>query len=80
MPRFRFPKVLAVFVDQRALHRSWEAYLLLEPRDMWVGVFWHREDWVEPDRVRAYRLSVYVCLLPCLPLRIRREWRTTENE
>ena len=36
-----------------------------EPRDCWVGFYWTREleDWI-----------VYICLIPCLPLRIHRKW------
>ena len=38
---------------------------LFEPHDLWLGAYWRlgREG---PHRV----LTVYVCLLPCLPLRL----------
>lgn len=40
----------------------WSIYF--EPRDCWMGLFWDR---------RADGLYVYVCLIPCVPLRI--VWR-----
>lgn len=36
--------------------------LLWDPRDLWLGVYWTKPS--------AYALAVYVCLLPCLPIRI----------
>ncbi len=47
-----------------------------EPRDVWLGVFWDhdeakitRPDWSGVDYYE--RLTLYVCLLPCLPIRLR---------
>jgi hypothetical protein len=37
-------------------------HLLFEPRDLWVGVFWDR---------RNGDTFVYVCVIPCLPIRFR---------
>jgi len=31
----------------------------LEPRDIWVGIYWKR---------RASFLSIYLCVIPCLPI------------
>lgn len=45
--------------------------LKFEPRDLWVGCYW-REDGCGVMR----SLSLYFCLLPCLPLRIDLDWRT----
>jgi hypothetical protein len=40
--------------------------LLFEPRDLWVGVYWTR-----PPQVNwKHAVDVYVCVLPCLPLKI----------
>jgi hypothetical protein len=36
--------------------------ILFEPRDLWFGVYW--------TRATYSRLLVYVCLLPCLPIRL----------
>ena len=58
--------------------------LMFEPRDMWVGVFWcWRYDdagtWITrcPDspvdytpRKSAQFLTLYICILPCFPLRV----------
>lgn len=38
----------------------------LEPRDIWVGVFWDRH---AIGGVRIF--DVYICVLPCLPIRLR---------
>jgi hypothetical protein len=35
----------------------------IEPRDMWVGVYWTR---VDQHEAWLYRLRVYVCLIPCV--------------
>ena len=35
--------------------------LSFEPRDIWIGVFWDRRDGLT---------QVFVCLLPCVPVRI----------
>ncbi len=37
------------------------ARVIFEPRDLWVGVYWNRLGPV---------LSVYICLLPTLPLQL----------
>jgi len=42
-----------------------EVEWLLEPRDMWIGLYWKR--WP-----RA--IEFYVCALPVLPLRVYVEW------
>ncbi len=38
-----------------------------EPRDLWVGVYW---------TTLLHELEVFICILPCLPLRLRwvRSW------
>lgn len=51
-------------------HHLREVALLAEIRDLWVGVFW------DFDRLgRMWTLTVYVCLIPCLPLRLTWGWR-----
>lgn len=47
-------------VDQR-----WIAHLLFEPRDVWIGVYWN--DYYETG---MHRLTLFVCLIPMLPLMI----------
>lgn len=50
------------------LVRLRRARLYVDPRDCWVGVFWRIDSW------GVWReLTVYLCLLPCLPLKL--VWR-----
>lgn len=42
-----------------------------EPRDLWCGVFWTRETRRSEGRIILDFLSVYVCLIPCFPIRMR---------
>lgn len=47
--------------------RGLEVRVRLEPRDLWVGVFWDRE----PLPIFGGSVvSVYVCFLPCIPIRL----------
>lgn len=39
--------------------------IYFEPRDLWIGVYW--------DRKGSILTHVYVCLVPCLPIRFT--WR-----
>lgn len=48
-----------------------------EPRDIWIGVYWVWEELWLGDRLILEFLSVYVCLLPCFPIRMR--WYTHIN-
>ena len=56
-----------------------------EPRDIWIGVFWKRDELLAvaqrapkggPNEgafsvgVTGWFWTVYICLLPCLPIRI----------
>jgi hypothetical protein len=47
-----------------------EIALLAEPRDLWVGLSW---DFAR--RGRMWLLKVYVCIVPCLPVRLTFGWR-----
>lgn len=42
-----------------------------EPRDLWLGCYWRKDGW---GVMRS--LTLYICLLPCLPLRVYLEWRS----
>lgn len=46
---------------------GWTLSVELEPRDVWIGLFWR----VSPS---GGMVDVYVCLLPCLPLHLT-VWR-----
>jgi hypothetical protein len=45
--------------------------ILFEPRDLWIGVYWNYDEEESRAHGRYGILTVYVCLLPCLPLRFR---------
>ena len=47
------------------------AKLLFEPRDLWLGVYW---DLTRSTESAHRRLSVYVCVLPMLPIKVVVEW------
>jgi hypothetical protein len=58
--------------------------LLFEPRDLGVGVYWRRST-AQAALIRRNEqpfdwqfLTVYVCLLPVLPLRLTFRWRARE--
>jgi len=44
--------------------------LLWEPRDLWVGVFLGRIPVETDDGPLPLVTQVYVCFVPCLPLRV----------
>lgn len=58
------------------------ANLFFEPRDCWIGVFWKRyASLVENFHSvfpREERLDCYVCIVPCLPLRLTFYWNGEE--
>lgn len=38
--------------------------IIWEPRDLWIGVYWTTDSRWRDNRI------VYLCLLPCLPIRL----------
>lgn len=54
----------------RRLSRVRRARFLFEPRDLWVGCYWRKDGW---GVMRS--LTLYFCIVPCLPLRVDLEWR-----
>ncbi len=44
------------------------AHLVLDVRDLWIGVYWNRAGDASSN---ALRWEVYVCVVPCLPIRVR---------
>jgi hypothetical protein len=56
----------------RKLH-FWEWSVGFEPRDIWVGVYWKK--WPNDEFPReVLAVEVFICLLPCLPLRLYLQW------
>jgi hypothetical protein len=54
---------------------------MVELRDLWVGVYWTHESHLVDPRLRSshdrrHEFRVYVCLLPCLPIRFTWTWRS----
>ena len=46
--------------------RRYQVNLLFELRDLWVGVYW--------DRPHPMMLRVFLCIVPCLPIRCIVTW------
>jgi len=65
-----------LFMDSSAIGRDWglSGSLIFEPRDLWIGIYWDGKKLGEYDR----ELTIYVCLLPCLPIRLH-YWRYQEG-
>ncbi len=57
-------KIKEIRLKKRLFKTRWQIYniiLFVEPRDIWVGVYWNMScDWI---------LDIYVCILPFLPIR-----------
>lgn len=49
--------------DGRGNSNKLSIKLLWEPRDLWLGVYWTGT---------TDDMQVYICLLPCLPIRLHR--------
>lgn len=45
--------------------REWTVALLWEPRDLWLGLYWNPYE----EAGRRW-VALYICLLPCLPIRL----------
>jgi hypothetical protein len=45
--------------------------VIWDPRDLWIGAYWDRKKGVDPS------LFVYICIIPCLPIRIHHKRITT---
>lgn len=43
--------------------------VLWEPRDLWVGVYW-----TTCSKIVGDTLDIYICLLPCLPIKLQWFW------
>ena len=71
-PRWRF-------IDWTARWGHLAAQFQLEPRDLWVGVFWKFDRWTAgitgrdsagTYSARPWSLHLYVCIVPLVPLHI----------
>lgn len=45
-----------------------EIKLIFEPRDLWVGLYWDKK---AMSSGKPWVLTLYFCLIPMLPLRIK---------
>ncbi len=52
--------------------RSWRFSINIkfEPRDLWIGIYWNRDVWVDIAYERNIDLSIYICILPMIPIRV----------
>lgn len=63
--------------QQRQRYLTPSVTIKFEPRDLWIGVFWMHSKSVES----AYQnLTVYVCILPILPIRFEWAWGVVMTE
>jgi hypothetical protein len=60
-----------LFLSPSSVGRDWglTVSLIWEPRDLWIGAFWESESDEIHEGVFERQIVVYLCLLPCLPLR-----------
>ena len=49
----------------------WRVRVYWEPRDCWIGVYWDRKP--THDIRKLFVWDVYICLVPCIPIRIYQE-------
>lgn len=49
---------------------SWRLALEWKVEDCWVGVFWKRAEILVWPMRQASEVSIWICLLPCLPIHI----------
>jgi hypothetical protein len=47
---------------------KWYVMICLEPRDLWVGIFWDRKPHNADRRLQYW--DIYICLVPAMPIRI----------
>lgn len=43
---------------------------LFEPRDLWIGVYWTVKPWGDVKGNVDRYVEIYVCFVPCLPIKI----------
>lgn len=66
-------KILDTTIRNYEIHIR--AQFLIEPRDTWIGLYWKRVPLVKGDQ-----FFFYICIIPCLPLRIvLTYWNISQN-
>ena len=50
---------------------NFELELLFEPRDLWLGVYWDRQDF---PPLHSRFLYIYICIIPVLPIKVTLAW------
>jgi hypothetical protein len=49
--------------------------LKVDWHDVWIGVFWKRSRWPWlSSEAQGWRIDLFVCLVPCLPIRVWWTW------
>lgn len=48
-------------------HKGGEVFLEFKPQDLWIGVFW--------KRTTKWRVDLWLCLIPMVPLHIAWWWQ-----
>ena len=55
-------------------NRGFSWILFPEIRDIWIGIYWKHTKYRTLTGI-SHDLSIYVCLIPCLPLKMTWWWR-----
>lgn len=50
--------------------------MYFEPRDIWIGVYWNK---TESLTALVDFLYVYICIIPCFPIRLVWKWNVSEE-
>lgn len=65
---------------------SWHVGFEWQPRDLWLGVYVEKPRWAavyisnaggRPICHSRYVRSIYICIVPCLPLVVTHRWVRT---
>ena len=81
-PRWRYQ----FYLDRLGRFDPWRLLVvevLFAPRDLWLGLYWTKEPVrFRDDNISSYKLHLYLCLIPCLPLHVmlRRYQRRLREE
>jgi len=72
------------------LSPSWYLALEWKPQDIWIGLFWKKNDGKAYNQysqhvssspvINITTVDVWICVIPMLPLHWSREWKSFEKD